>query len=251
MADVFRALSDPTRRAILDELSARDGQTLFELCGRLATNHDLTSSRQAVSQHLEVLQDVGLVRARRDGRYKIHHLDTAPLEPLVGRWLDRPAATRPTAAEDTGTSEEKGSGLRIALMSVLVDDQQKAVRFYTEVLGFRVKHDVPVGEARWITLVSPADPDGTELVLETSDLPAAEAYRDALVADGIPFTSFAVDDVDAEHRRLRALGVHFTQPPTVMGDTTTAVLDDTCGNLVQIHQWAPPAEPGPAPSPTP
>ena len=90
MGDVFKALADPTRRAILDELTERDGQTLFELCGRLATRHGLGSSRQAISQHLDVLEAAGLVEIRREGRYKFHHLNTAPLEPIVRRWLTRP-----------------------------------------------------------------------------------------------------------------------------------------------------------------
>ena len=125
--------------------------------------------------------------------------------------------------------------MRINLTSVLVDDQDKALRFYTEVLGFVKKTEVPLGEHRWLTVVSPEDPDGVELVLEPSEHPAVAPFKAALVADGIPYTSFAVDDVHKEYERLRALGVTFTQPPTAMGPVTTAVLDDTCGNLVQIH----------------
>ncbi|GAB3285776.1 VOC family protein [Parasphingorhabdus pacifica] len=124
--------------------------------------------------------------------------------------------------------------MRINLTSVLVDDQDKALRFYTDILGFDQKHDVPMGEHRWITVVSPDIPDGTELVLEPDAHPAAKPFKEALVADGIPFTSFAVDDVPAEFERLRGLGVRFTQEPTDMGPVTTAVLDDTCGNLIQI-----------------
>ena len=124
--------------------------------------------------------------------------------------------------------------MRINITSVLVDDQAKALRFYTEVLGFVKKNDVPMGEYSWLTVVSPEEPDGVELVLEPSDHPAVKPYRDALVADGIPFTSFAVDDVQKEYERLKALGVTFTQEPTAMGPVTTAVLDDTCGNLIQI-----------------
>jgi len=124
--------------------------------------------------------------------------------------------------------------MRINLASVLVDDQEKALRFYTEILGFQEKANVPLGEHRWITVVSPEDPDGTELVLEPDEHPAAKPFKKALVADGIPFTAFAVDDVRAEHERLRGLGVHFTQEPADMGPVTTAVLDDTCGNLIQI-----------------
>jgi catechol 2,3-dioxygenase-like lactoylglutathione lyase family enzyme len=124
--------------------------------------------------------------------------------------------------------------MRINLASVLVDDQEKALRFYTEVLGFVKKTEVPMGEHRWLTVVSPEDPDGVELVLEPDEHPAARPFKEALVADGIPFTSFAVADVHAEFDRLKGLGVTFTQEPASMGPVTTAVLDDTCGNLIQI-----------------
>jgi catechol 2,3-dioxygenase-like lactoylglutathione lyase family enzyme len=128
--------------------------------------------------------------------------------------------------------------MRIRIASVLVDDQEKALRFYTEVLGFVKKHDVPVGEDRWLTVVSPQDPGGTELVLEPGSHPAVKPFKEALAADGIPYTQFAVDDVMAEYERLRGLGVRFTQEPADMGPLTTAVLDDTCGNLIQIAHKA-------------
>jgi catechol 2,3-dioxygenase-like lactoylglutathione lyase family enzyme len=124
--------------------------------------------------------------------------------------------------------------VRINLTSVLVDDQEKALRFYTETLGFVKKTDVPVGAARWLTVVSRDAPDGTELLLEPDGHPAARPFKRALVDDGIPYASFAVDDVEAEYERLRALGVRFTQEPLEMETVTTAVLDDTCGNLIQI-----------------
>jgi catechol 2,3-dioxygenase-like lactoylglutathione lyase family enzyme len=125
--------------------------------------------------------------------------------------------------------------VRINLASVLVDDQDKALEFYTDVLGFVKKVDVPLGEARWLTVVSPEEPDGTELVLEPDgQVPAAKAFKAALVDDGIPYTSFAVGDVNAEYERLRGQGVRFTQEPLEMPSVTTAVFDDTCGNLIQI-----------------
>ncbi|MDF6022949.1 VOC family protein [Streptomyces sp. JH34] len=125
--------------------------------------------------------------------------------------------------------------MKIHLTSVFVDDQAKALQFYTEVLGFEKKHDVPVGDKdRWLTVVSPEEPDGTELLLEPAGHPAATAYRNALVEDGIPLAQFAVDDVKAEHERLSGLGVRFIQEPLAMGPVTTAVFDDTCGNLIQI-----------------
>jgi len=126
--------------------------------------------------------------------------------------------------------------MRINLCSILVDDQDKALRFYTGVLGFEKKTEVPLGEHRWLTVVSPEDPDGTELALEPDSHPAAKPFKDALVSDGIPFTSFAVEDIAAEFGRLQALGVTFTQEPVAMGPVTTAVFDDTCGNLIQIAQ---------------
>ena len=124
--------------------------------------------------------------------------------------------------------------MKINLTSVLVDDQVKALRFYTDVLGFVKKREIPLGEHAWLTVVAPDQPDGTELSLEPDEHPAARTFKAALVEDGIPFTSFAVDDVTTEYERLVGLGVRFTQPPTDMGTVTTAVFDDTCGNLIQI-----------------
>jgi catechol 2,3-dioxygenase-like lactoylglutathione lyase family enzyme len=124
--------------------------------------------------------------------------------------------------------------MKIVMTSVPVDDQEKALRFYTEVLGFVKKTDVPLGEHRWLTVVSPDDPNGTELLLEPDSHPAVKPLKHALVDDGIPYTSFAVTDVQAEYDRLKAAGVKFTQPPVDMGPVKTAVLDDTCGNLIQI-----------------
>lgn len=124
--------------------------------------------------------------------------------------------------------------MRITLTNVFVDDQAKALRFYTEVLGFATKEDVPVGEDRWLTVVSAEHPDGPELLLEPDGHPAVRPFKEALANDGIPAAQFTVDDVRAEHERLTALGVRFTQEPLDMGPVTTAVLDDTCGNLLQI-----------------
>jgi len=125
--------------------------------------------------------------------------------------------------------------VRIHLTSIFVDDQRAALDFYTRVLGFEVRHQIPVGDdAWWLTLISPDDPDGAQLLLEPSGHPAVAPYRDALVADGIPLAQFLVGDVRAEHDRLAQAGVVFTQPPTDLGEVTTAVFDDTCGNLIQI-----------------
>jgi catechol 2,3-dioxygenase-like lactoylglutathione lyase family enzyme len=126
--------------------------------------------------------------------------------------------------------------MKVVITSVLVDDQEKALQFYTHVLGFTKKADIPMGQFRWLTVVSPEDLNGVELLLEPDQHPAAGPFKRALVEDGIPFTSFGVDDVQAEFDRLSLAGVHFTQPPVNLGPVTTAILDDTCGNLIQIAQ---------------
>lgn len=126
--------------------------------------------------------------------------------------------------------------MRIHLSSVFVDDQDKPLAFYTKVLGFVKKTEIPLGKARWLTVVSPDHPNGTQLVLEPDNHPAVKPFKEALVRDGIPFASFGVDDVETEFARLRQLGVQFTQDPVKMGPVTTAVFDDTCGNLIQIAQ---------------
>ena len=126
--------------------------------------------------------------------------------------------------------------MQIKLNSVLVDDQDKALKFYTEVLGFIKKQDIPFGEFRWLTVVSPEEPDGTELALEPDQNPAARTYKQALFEQGIPLTAFAVEDVQKEYLRLKKEGVKFKQEPKKMGDTTFAIFHDTCGNLIQIYQ---------------
>ena len=126
--------------------------------------------------------------------------------------------------------------MKIKLNSVFVDDQEKALRFYTNVLGFVKKNDIPLGKFRWLTVVAPDEPDGTELVLEPEDNPSAKAFTQELRAQGVPLTAFAVEDIRAEYARLAGLGVDFILPPTEMGPITQAIFDDTCGNLIQIYQ---------------
>jgi len=126
--------------------------------------------------------------------------------------------------------------ITIALTSVLVDDQARALEFYTTKLGFQTKLDLPMGEARWLTVVSPAAPDGVQLLLEPDVHPAARPFKQALVRDGIPATSFEVDDIRGTYERLAGLGVRFTAKPSRAGPVTAAVLDDTCGNLIQLYQ---------------
>ncbi|MEM9840380.1 MAG: VOC family protein [Pseudomonadota bacterium] len=126
--------------------------------------------------------------------------------------------------------------MKMYIKSVAVDDQAKALEFYTGTLGFEVKHDIPLGEFRWLTLVSPEEPDGVELALEPNAHPASKAFQEALMADGIPFTAFRVDDIEAETARLQKAGVSFKQMPTKAGGATMAVFNDTCGNLIQLIQ---------------
>jgi glyoxylase I family protein len=126
--------------------------------------------------------------------------------------------------------------MRIKLTSIMVDDQDKGLRFYTEVLGFRKKHDIPVGEYRWITVTSPEGPDDVELTLEPNANPAGKAFQDAMFSQGIPIAAFEVDDIAGEFARLTARGVAFTRPPAPAGPVTLAVFADTCGNLIQLYQ---------------
>lgn len=126
--------------------------------------------------------------------------------------------------------------MKISLTSIFVDDQDKALRFYTEVLGFVKKHDFPVGEFKWLTVVSPEGPDDVELLLEPNDNPVARTYQEGIYEQGIPGAAFAVEDIQAEYERLRALGAVFTMEPTPAGPAIRAVLDDTCGNLILIYQ---------------
>ena len=126
--------------------------------------------------------------------------------------------------------------MKIKLTNVFVDDQDEALKFYTEVLGFIKKQDVPVGQFKWLTVVSPEEPEGTELLLEPSDNPAARTFKQALYEQGIAAASFSVDDIHQEYERLKKLGVDFSMAPTEMGTAVVAVFDDTCGNLIQILQ---------------
>ena len=126
--------------------------------------------------------------------------------------------------------------MRITHTSVFVDDQDEALKFYTETLGFMKKHDVPVGKFKWLTVVSPDDPEGTELLLEPNDNPVSQAYQKGIFDQGIPAASFGVTDIHAEYEKLKSLGVAFTMEPTEVANVTIAVFDDTCGNLIQVRQ---------------
>lgn len=126
--------------------------------------------------------------------------------------------------------------IKIDLAGVFVDDQEKALRFYTETLGFVTKQDIPMGGARWLTVASSGDPDGVQLLLEPNGNPVAKVYQEGIRAAGIPATSFASDDIHKEYERLKALGVNFAAEPTAAGPVITAMFDDTCGNLIGLHQ---------------
>ena len=126
--------------------------------------------------------------------------------------------------------------MRITHTSVFVSDQDQALKFYTETLGFVKKHDVPVGKFKWLTVVSPDEPEGTELLLEPNDNPVAQAYQKGIFDQGIPAASFGVTDINAEYEKLKSLGVAFTMEPTEVANVTIAVFDDTCGNLIQVVQ---------------
>ena len=128
--------------------------------------------------------------------------------------------------------------MRISLTSIMVDDQDKALRFYTEILGFTTKHDIPVGEYRWITVTSPEGPGDVELALEPNANPAGKTFQEAMFSQGIPIAAFEVTDIAGEFARLTAKGVAFTRQPTAAGPVTIAVFADTCGNLIQLYQPA-------------
>jgi predicted enzyme related to lactoylglutathione lyase len=139
-----------------------------------------------------------------------------------------------TKEANYGTKEE--TTMKIKLNSVLVDDQDKALKFYTQVLGFVKKREIPVGEFKWLTVVSPDEPDGTELALEPNENPAAKTFQKAIFDQGIPLTAFAVEDIQKEYERMGKLGVAFSTKPTKTPGPTIAVFNDTCGNLIQIYQ---------------
>ncbi len=127
--------------------------------------------------------------------------------------------------------------MRIIVTSLFVNDQEKALQFYTEILGFKKKNDVPAGQYRWLTVVSPDDQNGTELVLEPNENPAAKTFQKAIFEQGIPATMFSVTDIQTEYDRLKGKGIVFTKEPINIGPAVIAIFDDTCGNLIQIIQF--------------
>ncbi|HYG84460.1 MAG TPA: VOC family protein [Verrucomicrobiae bacterium] len=210
---VFKALADPTRRLILDEFTEREEQTLYELTVRLAMKHKLTMSRPAIVKHVGILESAGLLRSERRGKYRFLILNN---KPTIKMQPSKPAR------------------IKIILTSIFVDDQDKALEFYTEKLGFIKKYNTSMGEHKWITVVSPDDPEGTELLLEPSENQAIQDYKRGLSEEGIPAAMFGVSNIDDEYQRLTALGVEFVVKPTQMDSVKIAILDDTCGNLIQL-----------------
>ena len=220
--NVFKALADPTRRLILEELAEEPEQTLYELSVRLVMKHKVTMSRQAITKHIGVLENAGLLQSARRGKYRVLS-STRALD-------DGPAATI-TPAEPA-----RSANMRIIITSIFVDDQDKALKFYTEMLGFIKKHDVPLGSSRWLTVVSPDDQNGTELLLEPDEDSVFQNYKKALVEQGIPAAMFGINDIDDAYRRLSSLGVAFSMKPTQIGEIKVAIFDDTCGNFIQIME---------------
>ena len=161
-----------------------------------------------------------------------HHFTRCALTALIAALLGAADAAQ---AQDAA-KKNKGGSMKIVVTSVMVDDQEKALKFYTEVLGFVKKTDIPAGGARWLTVVSPEQPDGTELLLEPMGFAPAKTFQKALFDAGIPWTSFAVADIEATYERLKKLGVVFRGAPKKMGPVTIARFEDTCGNLIQIAQ---------------
>ncbi len=212
VADVFKALADATRRTILDELTERDGQTLFEICARLTTKHGLNSSRQAISQHLgRARTAAGLVETRRDGRYKFHHINTAPLEPIVDRWLQQ---------------IREGNTVRINLTSVLVDDQDRAASASTPKSSASSSSMTSRwARPRWITVVSPGTSRRHRAGAGARRAPGRQTVQGG---PGRPtgFRSRPSKSTTSPQNieRLTALGVRFTQQPTEMGPVVTTVL---------------------------
>lgn len=215
---VFKALADPTRRTILDEFNERSEQTLYELMTRLTMKHNVSISRQAIAKHVDFLEGAGLIRSERRGKYRVL---------ILNNKLSNTPIIQPTEVGQT-------TGMRIIATSIFVDDQDEALKFYTEKLRFVKKHDMPMGEFRWLTLVSPHDPDGTELILEPGEDSVARAYKKGLFEQGIPAAMFGVNNIEDEYERLKTLGVTFAMQPTQMGQVKVAVFDDTCGNFIQI-----------------
>jgi DNA-binding transcriptional ArsR family regulator len=214
---IYKALADSTRRLILDEFNERKEQTLYELSAHLVMKHNVTMSRPAIAKHIGILEDAGLLKSEHRGKYRVLIL-----------------SNKPTIQLTNNKSGNESSRVKIILTSIFVDDQEKALDFYTKKLDFVKKHDTPLGEHRWLTIVSADEQNGTELLLEPSDNPTIQEYKRGLMAQGIPAAMFGISNLDVEYERLKMLDVEFAMHPAQMGEVKIALFDDTCGNLIQI-----------------
>ena len=255
MESAFEIIAEPNRRAILSLLVASQ-QSVGEI------ERQLRMPQPAVSKHLRVLREAGFVEATVDAQRRLYRLKPEPfqevedwLEPFRRFWsahvdalerhfdrMDQSAPTKRKARRTVrGPNREpahKEKEMKIKVTRVYVDDQDKALRFYTEVLGFAKKTDFSQGPFRWLTVAAPEEPDGTELQLALNDNPAAKAYQQAMFQQGQPGAMFYTDNVKGDYERIKARGAEFTMPPTDVTGSTIAMLNDTCGNLIQLTQLA-------------
>jgi DNA-binding transcriptional ArsR family regulator/predicted enzyme related to lactoylglutathione lyase len=250
MESVFEIIAEPNRRAILSLLVSSQ-QSVGEI------ERQLGMTQPTVSKHLRVLREAGFVESTVDAQRRLYRLKPEPFQE-VEAWLvlvrSRECSRtppRPHGAVNNIETENKEkrtrpkprlrqrrNEMKIKVTSVYVDDQDKALRFYTEVLGFAKKTDFSQGPYRWLTVASPEEPDGTELQLSLNDNPAAKAYQQAIFQQGQPAAMFFTDDVKGDYERIKGRGAEFTMPPTDVTGSTIAMLKDTCGNLIQITQLA-------------
>jgi DNA-binding transcriptional ArsR family regulator/predicted enzyme related to lactoylglutathione lyase len=226
---VFEVIAEPNRRAILS-LLASSQQSVGEM------ERELGMPQPTVSKHLRVLREAGFVESTVDAQRRLYRLKPEPLREIdaardTNEEEDKEKTTRPKPR-----TRQRRNEMKIKLTSVYVDDQAKALRFYTEVLGFAKKADFSQGPFRWLTVGSPEEPDGTQLQLALNNNPAAKAYQEALFQQGQPAAMFYTDDVKGDHERIKAHGAQFTMPPTDVTGSTIAMLNDTCGNLIQLVQ---------------
>ena len=260
MESVFEIIAEPNRRAILSLLVSSQ-QSVGEIERRLRM------PQPAVSKHLRVLREAGFVESTVDAQRRLYRLKPEPLREVdawlapfrrfwsahvdaLERHLDRMGHTKEVQsalneAEDNQKTtrpkprtSQRRNEMKIKLTSLFVDDQDKALRFYTDVLGFAKKSDFSQGPFRWLTVASPEEPNGTELQLALNNNPAAKAYQQAIFQQGQPAAMFYTDDIQGDYQRIKARGAQFTMPPTDVTASTIAMLNDTCGNLIQLVQLA-------------
>ncbi len=252
---MFDVIAEPSRRAILSLLVSSQ-QSVGEI------ERQLGMPQPAVSKHLRVLREAGFVESTVDAQRRLYRLKPEPLQEIdawlapfrrfwsahvdaLERHLDRMDQAAPTKRKTTrkrrGPNRDRDKGetkMKIKVTSVFVDDQDKALRFYTEVLGFVKKTDFSQGPYRWLTVASPEEPDGTQLQLALNNNPAAKAYQEAIFQQGQPAAMFFTDDVRGDYERIKARGAEFTMSPTDVTGSTITMLKDTCGNLIQLTQLA-------------